>query len=144
MLLYRFMSFNEFYNILRHRPMVNYTDHSESSKSTSVGFCFMEGDTKEDVDYFYTFLSGIVDDDVCVEIEVNDITKFRQSYGVYANPCGDFFSTILRNEYCITKWDYDNMKLSGFGILKEDENSFEGKWHWYDPSSLDFIFGGCK
>jgi len=111
--------------------MFNDTDHSKSGKHTdSVGFCFFP----EDPDDAIRWLSGIVNDDVCVTFDVPE-DKVRVSRGRYIDhdnsdeslgaALSDIFlhlmgremencETKYRTEYCCTEYDNQTFKLVGY------------------------------
>lgn len=104
MILHRFCSAKEFEAYQRGDMLVNNTDHSKKrgSASTSVGFCFFTEDPEEAVHW----LSGIVDLDICMTVEVyeSDVIKSRGRYLEAEKRV-----PIYREEYC-TK-TYDNYKF---------------------------------
>lgn len=121
MKIFRFMSKNEFDKLIQGEILKNNKIHQ--GNTNSIGFCFMkvEDNTPE---FAYEFLSGIVSDDVCVVFETNK--KLTKSYGIYANPYGNFFSTITEDEYCIKEYNLKDFKIIKMAIPKYDEE----KWKW--------------
>ena len=135
MRLFRFMSKNEFNNLLNGEDLINNTKHKGFTKS--IGFCFMKGEEIE-AEYSYQFLSGVVSDEICVLFETNE--KLNKSYGIYANPYGHFFDTITEDEYCIKKYNKQTIKPIKYcdnfdSVFLEDE---ESKWQ-----KIEDKFGGC-
>lgn len=119
--IFRFMSRKEFDKLIKGEILYNKKRHQ--GRTNSIGFCFMniEDNTPE---YAYEFLSGVVDDDVCVVFETNK--KLTESWGVYADPNGSFFATITEDEYCTTKYSLDEFKIVKMAIPKFWEN----EWEW--------------
>lgn len=119
--LYRFMSIEELKALLGEKTLENNTKHD--AKTNSEGFCFMNI-KDHDPEYAYQFLSGIVSEDVCVVFETNK--KLKKSYGIYADPYGNFFDTITENEYCIDKYNLKDFKILKLAI----PDLFKDKWKW--------------
>ena len=120
MKIFRYMSKKEFDKLIKGEVLKNNKHHQ--GHTNSVGFCFMKVDDNEPR-YAYEFLSGVVDDDVCVVFETNK--KLTKSYGVYADPYGSFFATITEDEDCeLTKrgltrkmpegWEKENTPFSRY------------------------------
>lgn len=106
MILHRFCSKKEFEAYQRGELLVNVTDHSvkHGSASTSIGFCFF----KEDPEDAKHWLSGIVDFDECITVEVKSTDVFK-SKGRYRSTDGRF--PIYKREYCTTTYDKKRFKL---------------------------------
>ena len=119
MILHRFCSKKEFEAYQRGELLVNVTDHSvkRGSASTSVGFCFF----KEDPEEAKHWLSGIVDFDVCITVELKSTDVFK-SKGRYLSPDRRF--PIYRREYCTTSYDNSRFKLI----------SYNSKYSGYAPN----------
>ena len=121
MKIFRYMSKNEFDKLINGETLINNTIHE--GLTNSVGFCFMKVEDNEPR-YAYEFLSGVVDDDVCVVFETKK--KLTKSYGVYADPYGSFFDTITKDEYCTKEYN-----LEGFKIVEMAIPDFRKKeWKW--------------
>lgn len=131
MRLVRFMSEEEFTKLMNGETLVNNTKHT--AKTNSVGFCFMPIEDDEDDDiahaiqFMYKFLGGIVSDDYVVVFDQIDAELF-EGYGVYANPYGSFFDTMIMTEYSITQYNNQILKpiwfkkdVSHFDWLEDDE-----------------------
>lgn len=120
MKVFRFMSKVEFEKYKYGFTLQNNTKHE--GKTNSVGFCFLNIDdfTPEEAMHF---LSGIVTFDVCAVFETEK--KLHKTYGIYAKPikstgnpmedlinllCG-FNDRFTANEYCITEYNKETMKL---------------------------------
>ena len=82
MILHRFCSKEEFEAYQRGEVLVNETNHSlhRGYASTSIGFCFFV----EDPDEAIHILSGIVDLDYCIKVEVDE-SFVAKSTGRYGN-----------------------------------------------------------
>lgn len=119
--IFRFMSKKEFDKLINGEELINKTKHQ--GNTNSVGFCFME----DDPEYCYEFLSGVVSEDVCVIFETDE--ELNQTYGIYADPCGSFFDTIVKDEYCINKYDKEKFKIKKMAI---PEFWSDGGWVWYE------------
>jgi len=110
----RFMGANEYYRLLAGEELTNGSSHKDC-KTDSVGFCFLRvgdewwnGMGGNPVHDAYEFLSGIVSDFVAVEF-VNANTSLKDSYGVYADPLGDWDDLIAVDEYSAVKYDKYSM-----------------------------------
>lgn len=105
--LSRFMSRAEFDRYMAGETLVNETDHSRQrgTASTCVGFCWFEGDPGEAKHR----LSGIVDFDVCltVEVEPSAWRRLRCGTGRYMDhkTGGPYWLT----EYCTTRYSRETM-----------------------------------
>lgn len=120
MKVFRFMSKVEFEKYKHNFNLQNNTKHE--GKTNSVGFCFLDIEefTPEEAMHF---LSGIVTFDVCAVFETKQ--ELTKTYGVYAkpiestgNPMEDllnifsgFTDRFTANEYCITEYNQETMKL---------------------------------
>lgn len=85
MILHRFCSAKEYEAFQRGDLLVNNKNHSikRGSASTSVGFCFF----KEDPEDAKHWLSGIVDFDVCITVEVDDSDVMSQEADMVRQIC---------------------------------------------------------
>lgn len=120
MKVFRFMSKVEFEKYKHNFTLQNNTKHD--GKTNSVGFCFLDIEefTPEEAMHF---LSGIVTFDVCAVFETEE--KLHKTYGIYAKPIkstgnlmedllnvlGGFTDRFTANEYCITEYNKETMKL---------------------------------
>lgn len=106
MILHRFCSAEEYEAYMRGETLVNETNHSllRGSASTSIGFCFF-CERPEDAVHV---LSGIVDLDYCIKVEVDEslVSKAR---GRYANR--ELNAAEYRDEYCTTTYDNKTFRL---------------------------------
>lgn len=133
MRLFRFMCEKEFEKLIDGETLVNNKNHK--GNTGSKGFCFMEYEMDRDIQYSYEYLSGIVDDDVVVVFET-DNKNVNDSWGIYADPYGSFFATIIETEYCTTTYNKDTFKILKYG-LNLGKNSFELDIKWCDtPEEL--------
>lgn len=106
MILHRFCSKEEFEAYKRGDVLVNETNHSiqRGNATTSIGFCFF-AEKPEEAKHW---LSGIVDFDVCVTVEVSD-TEVKKSKGRYGNI--DLSGVLYKTEYCCTTYDKKRFRL---------------------------------
>ena len=121
MKIFRYMSKKEFDKLIKGELLKNNKHHQ--GHTNSVGFCFMKVDDNEPR-YAYKFLSGVVDDDVCVVFETNK--KLTKSYGVYADPYGSFFATITEDEYCTKEYSIEDFKIIKMTI----PDFWKEEWEW--------------
>lgn len=122
-------------NLINGEKLINNTRHT--AKTSSVGFCFLD---LEDYtpEYALEFLSGIVDQDICVIFETN--IELNKSFGFYADPYGSFFDSFDATEYCITEYDNTTFKMIKYSVGNSIWKS--GKWKWfkkYDEKNLEGI-----
>lgn len=118
---FRFMSKKEFDKLIKGEELKNNKKHE--GRTGSKGFCFMKTEDNAP-EYAYEFLSGVVDDDVCVVFETDK--KLNKSWGVYADPYGSFFSTITEDEYCTTSYDKEAFRIVRMAMPKYNKD----KWKW--------------
>ena len=131
MRLHRYMSEREFEAYAKGQTLRNDTRHGENDKkTTSVGFCFFPEEPEE----AHRWLSGIVNDDVCVTFEVPE-NMVKESIGQYCDPdksnydIGQVLMDIFDHmsgrdmegvvymdkvEYCCTKYSRKDFKLIDF------------------------------
>lgn len=114
------MSIEELKKLLNSKNLINNTVHK--ANTNSVGFCFMKYD--EMPEEAYKYLSGVVSKDLCVVFETKK--RLRKSFGIYADPYGYFFDTVVKDEYCINKYNLKEFQIIKLAIPKSD-----GKWKWY-------------
>lgn len=124
------MSEREFEAYTKGKTIRNDTKHGESAKTTSVGFCFFPEEPEE----AHRWLSGIVNDDVCVTFDVPD-NMVNKSVGTYNDPdksdnsigavMMDIFDHFMGNEmenvvymekveYCCKKYSRKDFRLVKF------------------------------
>jgi len=125
MRLFRFMSKKEFDKLMKGEKLFN--DKIHTSHTNSVGFCFMKGDAL-DAEYSHQFLGGIVSDDVCAIFETDK--KLTKSWGMYADPYGSFFDTIIETEYCINEYSLKDFKPLKYTENVEYQFFDEPEWVW--------------
>lgn len=121
MIVHRFMSKQELSVLLAGKQLCNSTNHHKkfNRRTTSIGFCFFADDPDEAVHW----LSGIVDLDYCVTMEVDD-GFLLQSYGLYmdnettdlSHPMNydDFMKVAKfkkRTEYCRSRYSLTDVKI---------------------------------
>lgn len=107
MKVYRFMSKRELERILAGETLVSDNKACSGSRTTSSGFCFIP----ERVTFMsgireiiftalqcYEFLAGIVSYEAVVEFETTEESNLSIGHGVYADPCGSFFATVVVDE----------------------------------------------
>lgn len=147
MKLYRFMSFNECYQLLQRETLKNKTDHSNKrgSASTAKGFCFGIGD-EERAKKDFRRLKGIVDSEILFVFTLKPESegRFTKCQGRYVDygkidaekktidqyPFGQEPKCMV-DEYCTTSYslkDFDEYKFYGTLV---DTNK--------DPSDKDFL-----
>lgn len=138
MKLYRYMSNREFSMLLAGTPMVNRRNHATHAHTDSVGFCFLPETVRfnsNDGSRHYEltapqcidFLSGIVTNDVLVEFDIHDEDSVRSGFGVYADPQGGFFDTVVIEEFSVECYDRDSFVPVRYGMVDE----FTTKCEWY-------------
>ena len=147
MKLFRFMSFNECYQLLGGETLKNKTDHSKKrgSASTAKGFCFGIGD-EEQAKKAFRRLKGIVDLEILMVFTVKpeSESRFTKCQGRYVDydkidaekktidhyPFG-LEPKCMVDEYCTTSYslkDFEEYKFYGTLV---DTNK--------DPSDKDFL-----
>lgn len=124
MKLFRFMSREEFIKLVNGEDLENNTVHEGHTES--IGFCFMEEDVCNNPEYAYEFLSGVVSEDICVRFETE--VKLKEGYGIYADPYGSFWDTIIKTEYSITKYNNKDFKILEFAIPVSIVDNEEWQW----------------
>lgn len=111
MILHRFCSAAEYNAFARGETLENNTDHGKKrgyDTTTSVGFCFFP-ENPEDAKHW---LSGIVDFDYCLTLDIPD-RLLRSSYGRYTawmSP-GVASGVCRRREFCLRQYSIDTVKL---------------------------------
>jgi len=115
MKLYRYMSVEEFVKMSLGMDMQAYNFHFDQRASNSEGFCFIGertfGKSQNGKTYEFTpeetllFLSGIVNDEILVEFEVDDEIEIKSGYGKYANP-----------------YEYETMQITEYSLMKYNKN----------------------
>lgn len=121
MIVHRFMSEQEAINLLEGKLLVNTTNHRKKYKrrTSSIGFCFFAENPDEAVHW----LSGVVDLDYCVTMEVADGFLLK-SFGLYldeektdtSKPMNyqDFIREAKfkkREEYCRCRYSLKDVKI---------------------------------
>lgn len=120
MKVFRFMSKVEFEKYRNDFTLKNNKKHE--GRTNSIGFCFLNLEEYKPEEAMH-FLSGIATFDVCAVFETNE--NLNRTYGIYARPikstgnpmedlvnllCG-FNDRFKANEYCITEYDKNKMRL---------------------------------
>ena len=121
MILHRFMSEAEYEVLIAGGKLMNATDHHKEHgrKTTSVGFCFFP----EDPDKAIHWLSGVVNTEMCVTLDIDD-SLLTESTGIYrADEKDDIEGMSLlelmftpapqieRKEYCLTEYSLNVAKV---------------------------------
>ena len=117
MIVHRFMSEAEYQSLLNGEVLCNSTNHrNKGQNSSSIGFCFFVEDPEEAVHW----LSGIVDLNWCVTLEVDD-SFLIQSYGWYADESkmslqrrlmlGQQVPMMKKVEYCRCRYSLDDVNF---------------------------------
>lgn len=106
MILHRFCSMKEFEAYQRGDMLINNTDHrvKRGNATSSVGFCFFVENPEEAKHW----LSGIVDFDYCITVEVDE-SDVRKSWGRYADSKLD--KAMIKEEYCSKSYDNYRFRL---------------------------------
>lgn len=106
MILHRFCSKKEFEAYQRGDMLINNTDHrvKRGNATSSVGFCFFVEDPEEAKHW----LSGIVDFDYCITVEVDE-SDVRKSWGRYAD--SKLEKAMIKEEYCSKSYDNYRFRL---------------------------------
>ena len=147
MKLFRFMSFNECYQLLKGETLKNKKDHSKKrgSATTAKGFCFGIGD-EEQAKKDFRRLKGIVDSEILFvfTLKPESESRFAKCQGRYIDygkidaekktiddyPFG-MEPDCMFDEYCTTSYslkDFEEYKF--YGILVNTNK---------DPSARDFL-----
>ena len=116
MVVHRFMSAEEWRRLQAGQLLVNESKH-RGFRSESRGFCFTTDDPKEAIHY----LSGNIDTDVCVTMEVPD-GMLRKTKAIYRDTKSDLNPTMLptslndvphveKTEYCCTRYSLDKVRV---------------------------------
>lgn len=142
MIVFRFMSKEEFKKFNAGEDLINKTIHK--GKTNSIGFCFLniKDFTPEKALHF---LSGIVNFDICVVFETSK--KLRETYGIYAKPIkvtGNTLEDLMNifngynekftaTEYCTTQYNNKNFKMIKYSEniwkqWKPEKEQSELKW----------------
>lgn len=128
-LFMRFMSLSEYDKLMKGVELFNERRHASHANSSSEGFCFMSVKSMEEAEstvrYCHEYLSGIVSDDVAV-IFRNESAHLMDSWGVYADPYGDYYDLIYVDEFCTKCYDRDSM-IPVMTILPEHTMHLEYK-----------------
>lgn len=116
MVVHRFMSAEEWRRLQAGQLLVNESKH-RGFRSESRGFCFTTDDPKEAIHY----LSGNVDTDVCVTMEVPE-GMLRKTKAIYRDHKSDKEIDLLptslndvphveKTEYCCTRYSLDKVRV---------------------------------
>lgn len=116
MVVHRFMSAEEWRRLQAGQLLVNESKH-RGFRSESRGFCFTTDDPKEAIHY----LSGNVDTDVCVTMEVPE-GMLRKTKAIYRDHKSDKEIDLLptslnevphitKTEYCCTRYSLAKVKV---------------------------------
>lgn len=110
MILHRFCSEAEYRKLMSGKILRNYIVQGAEAghASSAIGFCFF----KEDPEEAKHWLSGVVDFDFCLTLEVPE-SKVRRCYGRYPNWIrpGVRNGSIWREEYCTEEYDNSTFKI---------------------------------
>lgn len=111
MILHRFCSEKEFAAFMCGETLTNYKSHGAArgyAATTAVGFCFFDDDPEKAIHR----LSGIVDVDVCMTVDVPEFAV-RLCHGRYSNWVrpGVRDGSIILPEYCCISYDKSVFKL---------------------------------
>lgn len=117
MIVHRFMGNSEYQALLSGKVLHNSTNHRKKrQRSSSVGFCFFTEDPSNAIHW----LSGIVDLNWCVTMEVDDDFLVKSS-AWYADESkfdashylmiGQSVPMIRREEYCRCRYSLDDVKI---------------------------------
>lgn len=129
MILNRFCSQREFAAYMRGETLTNYKSHGAirgRDVTTAVGFCFFDDDPKKAIHR----LSGIVDVDQCITVDVPDyaVKVCRGRYTNWVRP-GVPDGVVMLPEYCTFSYDKTVFKLV----------SHTDKYKTYCPNASDFL-----
>jgi hypothetical protein len=115
------MSEAEYEVLIAGGKLLNITDHHKEHgrETTSVGFCFFP----EDPDKAIHWLSGIVNTEMCVTLDIDD-SILTESTGIYRDVDNDDIEgmsiielmftpapQIERKEYCLTEYSLNVAKV---------------------------------
>lgn len=114
MILHRFCSNREFAAYMRGDTLTNYKSHAAArgrDVTTAVGFCFFT----DDPDTAIHRLSGIVDVDICITVDVPDkaVKLCQGRYTNWTSP-GIREGTVMIPEYCTISYDKTVFKLVSY------------------------------
>lgn len=141
MMIFRFMSKEEFDKYNRDEVLVNTTEHI--AKTNSIGFCFFDMITCNP-EYASNFVSGIVNLEICAVFEV-DKKYLKETYGIYHNPkyrANSLLDAVMSwndethkmkvKEYCTTQYSNKNFKLIRYSedILRQHFITNKEKFNW--------------
>ena len=100
-------------------------------KNDSIGFCFMDGD-KEEAEYAFQYLSGIVSEDICLILRFNNFSgvTLREAVCTYSDPCGGWFDTTDEQEVSLTDYDISIMTPIRYGFV--DCSGIDDIFEWHD------------
>lgn len=147
MKLFRFMSFNECYQLLKCETLKNKTDHSKKrgSASTAKGFCFGIGD-EEQAKKDFRRLKGIVDSEILFvfTLKPESESRFTKCQGRYVD-----YDKIDAEKKTIDKYPFglepkcmvDEYCTNSYSLKDFEEYKFYGTLvnTNKDPSAKDFL-----
>ena len=134
MKVYRYMSDKEFFACNSGLDILPY-QKKYKARTTSKVFCFLPeivtfhgqyGDgtpytQRTDAEHCYSFLSGIVTNDVLVEFDAPE-TFFRKSEGIYADPYSDSWNDFIEMEELFCDfYNRDVLKPLRYAVFQKGE-----------------------
>lgn len=140
MLVFRFMSEAEFR--LFNQGLVIEGRRQDPARLTDVSgkpaVCFMPADgpladAREDARFAYSYLSGVVSDDVCAIFKTD--SEGTRGQGRYADPHGSFFDTIWVDELYFASYSRETHRL-----VAHCETLLSGsdeRWDWRGAARLE-------
>lgn len=123
MRLIRFMSQGELDALLAGETLHNTRDHHRYSggRTNSIGFCFF--DLSVPPEKRMEYLTGVVDMDIVVEIDIN--AKLKKGQGLYRDAAKDVYDFLWPvtsdiplqrvREYSVTEYSLDTCKIIRIG-----------------------------
>ena len=103
MIVHRFMSSLEYQRLMRGDQLRNFDTHIACA-TDSIGFCFFVEDPFDAIHW----LSGIVDCDYCVTMDIPDKMLIK-SFATYLNPSTE--GRMRKKEYCLTNYCKDDVRI---------------------------------
>ena len=128
MLVYRFMSLDEYEKLKKGLVLTN--DWVHDGATNSVGFCFMpyNQDKPEDA---YRYLSGIVSPEVCVVFSTSQ--PMKKGYGIYSDwSKNDWGATQEKTEYSTTEYSLKDFEIKKVCFNFNRAHFFDGEWIWME------------
>lgn len=125
MLVYRFMSKDEYEKLIRGEKLKN--DWVHDGHTDSIGFCFMpyKEDKPEDA---YRYLSGIVSPEVCVVFSTSH--PMKKGYGIYADWSKGWGAKQEKTEYSTTEYSLKDFKIEAVCFNFNRAHFFDQEWIW--------------